>query len=93
VPRPKVLVLGCTHFPALKQTIAEVAGPQVVLVDSAETTARAVAQALKADGLCNDGAKGWSRFLVTDAPDRFSRVGEIFLGAPIDPGAVEVVDL
>jgi glutamate racemase len=34
-----------------------------------------------------------SHFLATDAPDRFSRVGEIFLGAPIDPGSVEVVDL
>ena len=33
------------------------------------------------------------RFLVTDAPDRFARVGEIFLGEPIDPGTVELVDL
>lgn len=93
VPHPKVLVLGCTHFPALKQTIAEIASPGVILVDSAETAARSVAQTLEANGMCNDGPKGWSQFLVTDAPDRFSRVGEIFLGAPIDPGNVEVVDL
>ena len=32
-------------------------------------------------------------FLATDAPDRFTRVGEIFLGAPIDPGRVRLIDL
>ena len=93
MPRPRVLVLGCTHFPVLEQIIAEVAGPDVTLVDSAQTAARTVAQALDACDMRNDGTDGWSRFLVTDAPDRFSRVGKIFLGAPIDPGAVEVVDI
>src|ERR1700742_4367730 len=44
VPRPKALVLGCTHFPALRKTIAKVAGPDIQLVDSAETTATAVAK-------------------------------------------------
>src|SRR5580700_6246078 len=46
VPRPRAIVLGCTHFPALKEIIAAVAGPDVVLVDSAETTAKAVARIL-----------------------------------------------
>ncbi len=93
VPRPKVLVLGCTHFPALKQTIAAVAGSDVTLVDSAETTAKAVEQALKSAGLLNVGSGGVAQFLATDAPDRFANVGETFLGSPIDPGSVEVVDL
>ena len=93
VPRPRILVLGCTHFPALKDTIARVAGPDVTLVDSAETTARKVEAELDSLGLRNHGAQGTSHFLATDAPDRFSRVGEIFLGVPIDPGSVEVVDL
>ncbi len=93
MPHPHILVLGCTHFPALKQTIAQVAGPDVTLVDSAATTACAVEAKLEALGLRNPGTQGVSQFLATDAPDRFSRVGEIFLGAPIDPGSVEVVDL
>jgi glutamate racemase len=42
MPRPRGLVLGCTHFPVLKQTIAKVAGPDVALIDSAETSAIAV---------------------------------------------------
>jgi len=94
VPRPKALVLGCTHFPALRKTIAKIAGPDIQLVDSAETTARAVAKILHERTLNRTGgAKPSHSFLATDAPDRFARVGEIFLGTPIDPGKVELVDL
>jgi len=92
VPRPKALVLGCTHFPALKTTIAKVVGPDIILVDSAATTARAVEQRLAKRGLFSSSG-GPSSFLATDAPDRFARVGEIFLGSAIDPGSVELVDL
>ncbi|MBI3675965.1 MAG: glutamate racemase [Proteobacteria bacterium] len=93
VPKPKCLVLGCTHFPALKDVIARVAGNEVVLVDSAATTADAVAMLLAERNLASRSASGPHQFLVTDAPDRFARVGEIFLGQPIDPGNVELVDL
>src|ERR1700744_3723935 len=79
LPHPRTLVLGCTHFPALKNTIAQVAGPDVRLVDSAETTAESVATALRDAGLLHDGTAQAQLFLATDAPDRFSRVGEIFL--------------
>lgn len=94
VPKPKALVLGCTHFSALKTTIAKVAGPDIKLVDSAETTAKAVEKILREKNIRRaSGAKPSHTFLATDAPDRFARVGEIFLGQPIDPGAVELVDL
>lgn len=94
VPAPKSIVLGCTHFPAFKNVIARVAGPGVQLVDSAATTAEAVAKVLEASGLRRRGRTPTkTSFLATDAPDRFARVGEIFLGRPIDPGSVELVDL
>ncbi|MEJ1967506.1 MAG: glutamate racemase [Rhizomicrobium sp.] len=93
VPRPRALVLGCTHFPALKATIAKIAGPDIALVDSAATTAIAVEQRLRERGLLGTARMGGHSFLATDAPDRFARVGEIFLGQPIDPGSVELVDL
>jgi glutamate racemase len=92
MPRPKALVLGCTHFPVLKNVIARVVG-NVALVDSAATTAEAVATLLDQSGLHRASGAGAPQFLATDAPDRFARVGEIFLGAPIDPGNVEQIDL
>jgi glutamate racemase len=91
--KPHALVLGCTHYPALKDAIARIAGDGVVLVDSAETVARAVEQRLRADGLLREGPPAPHRFLVTDTPERFARVGEIFLGRKISPASVELIDL
>jgi glutamate racemase len=92
MPRPRALVLGCTHFPVLKDVIGAVAGPDVAIIDSAETTAKAVEAILREKNLLAQGA-GSSRFLCTDAPGRFAHLGQIFLGEAIDPGAVTLVDL
>ncbi|MBV9548626.1 MAG: glutamate racemase [Alphaproteobacteria bacterium] len=92
LPRPKGLVLGCTHFPVLKDVIADVAGPDVTIIDSAETTAAAVEAILKEKNLLAAGP-GQQCFLCTDAPGRFAHLGEIFLGEAIDPGSVALVDL
>ena len=93
LPRPKCLLLGCTHYPALKGVIEEVSGKEIVLVDSAVTTAKAASRLLAARNLARGKGQTSLRFLVTDSPDRFARIGEIFLGTPIDPGGVELVDL
>jgi glutamate racemase len=93
-PRPDCLVLGCTHFPVLKKMIARVAGPGIALVDSAATTAAAVEHLLHDRGLARETATALPpRFLATDAPERFARVGEIFFGAKIPESAVELIDL
>jgi len=92
--RPDCLVLGCTHFPVLKGAIREVMGPEIAIVDSAATTARAVKAALTSAGLRRkETVEGARSYLVTDAVERFVRVGEIFLGAPLNPATVELVDL
>jgi biotin carboxyl carrier protein len=69
-------------------------GDILALVDSAETTAEAVASALDGKELGSEpGRVGSVRFFATDSPERFARVGEIFLGQPIDPKSVDLVDL
>lgn len=86
------LVLGCTHYPLLKDVIAEVVGPEVALVDSAEATAETVAELLAERGLLATGDSPPSHtYYVTDVPERFVDVGARFLGRPI-PHA-EQVDL
>lgn len=92
-PKPRCLLLGCTHYPVLSNLIARAAGKDIALVDSAATTAEAVAALLTAHDLELNGAAGGARFFATDSPDRFARVGEIFLGRAIDPGTVDLVDL
>jgi len=87
------VVLGCTHFPLLKETIGHVAGPDVVLVDSSETVALAVEKVLHASKLARTSGRGDARYLATDGAERFARVGSLFLGEPISLQDVELVDL
>lgn len=82
------LVLGCTHFPVLRDAIARVCGDAVVLVDSAETTARVVEARMQ-----RVGVGGGVSFLATDARERFARVGSIFLTRALEVDEIELLDL
>ena len=79
------LVLGCTHYPLLKPLIAEVLGPDVALIDSAEQTAAEARRVLESKRLlASDADSAERRYVASDAPDQFLRMAERFLGAPID---------
>ena len=78
------LVLGCTHYPLLAPVIAEVMGSNVVLIDSAEETARETARILREQGLEATGSgEPAHRFVASDAPDRVLAMGRRFLGDTI----------
>ncbi|HXX01482.1 MAG TPA: aspartate/glutamate racemase family protein, partial [Candidatus Acidoferrales bacterium] len=90
-----VLVLGCTHYPLLKPLLERVAPGHVNIVDSAESTAHAVASHLRQ--LLPD-VQGEERraiprlkFFATDSVEKFRRLGARFLGHPIED--VQHVDL
>jgi len=78
------LVLGCTHYPLLKSLIADVMGPGVILVDSAEETARTVAAILADKKLLRPPFEvGNHNYYVSDIPAGFVRVGNRFLGGKL----------
>lgn len=86
------LVLGCTHYPLLRQVIGEVVGEAVTLVDSADAMAEAICELLRSRGeLAPPDNAARHRFLVTDVVDRFAEVGARFLGRRID--SAEHVDI
>lgn len=81
--RVDTLILGCTHYPLLRSTVARVMGKGVVLVDSASTTAKAVRALLAARGLSSGGQRqspAQARYFVSDDPRHFRRLAERFLG-------------
>jgi glutamate racemase len=78
------LILGCTHYPLLKKAIRKFLGSGVRLVDSAEETAAEVAALLKKSSLARKTGRGLHSFFVTDAPDRFIKVGRRFLGEKVE---------
>lgn len=86
------LVLGCTHYPLLKPLLRELAGPEVVLVDSAVAIAQRAAELLEREGLTkNNEPPVEYKYFVTDLPLRFHTIAERFLGRSL--GEVELVKL
>jgi len=91
------LVLGCTHYPLLKPLLRRLVPAQVTIVDSAESTARAVAshvqELLPLAHAAHEERRALPRlkFFATDSVEKFRRLGERFLGHPIED--VQHVDL
>lgn len=93
-PRVDTVVLGCTHFPVLADVVQAVAGETVTVVDSARTTAVAVADLLRRSGLARPlGGPPTLALLATDDVERFARVGAGFLATVLRPEDIELVDL
>jgi glutamate racemase len=89
------VVLGCTHYPLLKPLLQRVTPAHVNIVDSAESTAREVAAQFKqlVPAAENEERRSVPRlkFFATDSTGKFQRLGQRFLGLPIDN--VQHVDL
>ena len=95
------LVLGCTHYPILKDVISETVGREVKLIDSGAATARDVESLLESSDLTHEDAldlyqerqlcDDLDHFYVTDAAERFAKVAERFLGSA--PSILEAVEI
>ncbi|MDB5492149.1 MAG: glutamate racemase [Micavibrio sp.] len=89
--RPDTVILGCTHFPLLREVIARIAGDGVTLIDSGEAAARYI---LKNFRVRTDKSSAKTPlFFATDSVDRFAPMVERFLGHTALQGTVEQIDL
>lgn len=87
----RVIVLGCTHYPLLREAIAACLGPDVQIIESGRETALAVREALaETDNLSRERRIGRMRCFVSDNPERFRRIGSRFLDEEIEH--VELVE-
>ena len=94
IQRPDCVILGCTHFPLLRDAIASVMDEGTAIVDSAVTTAAVAARELAHAGLLNAAVRpGSLTLLATDGATRFARVGGQFLGTDLSPDDIQIVDL
>ena len=85
-----VLVLGCTHYPLIKPLLRRIAPAHVTIVDSADSTAEAVAHHLEIEPLgssCDSEerrAQPRMRFFATDSAEKFRALGQRFLAHPVE---------
>jgi glutamate racemase len=79
-----VLLLGCTHYPLLRPLLRRLVPAEVTIVDSAESTAHAVAEKLEVAGSKVETRNTKLHFFATDSVEKFRRLGERFLGCRIE---------
>ncbi len=86
------LILGCTHYPLLKNVLQKIVGPRVTLIDSGVETARIVKEILSREGLlAPEDRLPEHRFYLSDLPYKFQDIAERFLEQSIPH--VETVNL
>ncbi len=93
-PDTKAVLLACTHFPRLRETIARVAArraPQAVVIDAAPAAVAAIGQFLSSQSEVDAAALlgGRRSFLCSDSPDKFRRIANLFSRLPL-PEAQQV---
>lgn len=96
---PDVLVLGCTHYPILRDVIQQTVGENVTLIDSGIAAAEEAAKLLSDKNMANKDSLATPRglcddldhFYVTDAAERFAKVAERFLGT--QPEKLEAIEI
>jgi glutamate racemase len=86
------LILGCTHYPLLRDVIQQTVGGDVILVDSASETALFVAAQLKEQNLLNPSlSEGSRKYFLSDQSPNFQKLGSLFLDGFVDN--LSVVDM
>ena len=81
------LILGCTHYPLLEEVIGDFMGPDVTLIDSGAEAAN-----LASTQFDPNESTGTTQYFVSDDPQGFDQLAELFLQEKVDVGA-ELVDI
>lgn len=84
------LVLGCTHYPFLRDAICSIAGPGVAVVDSGQAVARRVREVLAQRGELRSEGQGSLRLFTSADPTRTSSVASHLLGFPVRAHQVDL---
>lgn len=80
------LVLGCTHYPLLKDTIKKVVEDKIKLVNPARETAKDLKNVLTKHDLLrgNSSELTFYNYFVSDGPEKFANIGQEFLSRKIE---------
>lgn len=81
---PDVIILGCTHYPLLRDIIADIFGDAVYLVDPGREAVIYTKQLLESRDMQNIKKQGSHEFYVSDDPRDFATYAKIFLKKEIE---------
>jgi len=76
------IVLGCTHYPFLRQSVESMAGPGILVIDTGEAVARQVQRVLEQSEKLNPGReKGIEEFFTSGDPEKVGKVIQLLWGS------------
>lgn len=79
------LLLGCTHYPLLKELIQEEVGEDILIVDSALSCSEKILELLSQNHLQRlRKTSPHYHYFVSDDPKKFQQLGTCFFGKPLD---------
>jgi glutamate racemase len=86
------LILGCTHYPLLKDLINSVLDKKITLIDSAHPTALELKKLLQEKGLLSTTGQGYKEFYLTDTPEKVLQSARVFFNHKF-PGEFKKIDI
>lgn len=87
------IILGCTHYPLLKDTILSIVGDKITLIDSGSAAAYEAKRRMTDEGLLNkEDFVGHAKYYVSDSVQDFEKLGGLFLSKEIS-GEVTKIDI
>jgi glutamate racemase len=80
----EALVLGCTHYPIIRNQISKFFNFNVEVVDSARTVSLILRDTLESKNLLNDSGKVQDRFFISDYTPYFEKIARMFFEGEIN---------
>jgi glutamate racemase len=80
----QALILGCTHYPIIKNQISKFFNFNVEVVDSARVVSMILRQTLEKNNLLNDSGKVKDQFFISDYTNYFEKIARMFFEGEIN---------
>ena len=77
------VILGCTHYPVIKKSIAKIFGKNARLVDSAEEIAKEAKTLLVQKNMLKTKGKAKIQIYASDSPQRFAKLAKSITGGGV----------
>ena len=84
------VVLGCTHFPLLANTIGDIMGPDVKLINSGVSASNVINKLLDEKNMRNESGEVTREFYTSDDVTKFEAIAAPFLGEGLPKGTKKV---
>jgi len=80
----QALILGCTHYPIIKNQISKIFNFNVEVVDSARIVAGTLRESLERNNLLNDSGNVTDQFFISDYTPYFEKIAKMFFEGEIN---------